>query len=764
MSKYQPKNQLPFKSILASVAVASLVWNQPSRASQNTEFAIEAKNILNELHEIKTSAKSVSSVAKSPGIGLQNERNAALLEKIRGSFAIKNWHQVTLDSSRYLTLSQTPQNKPWLEVQFLLGMAYLNRGQDSRSIRALTRFLATAATSPDAKIDQVNQAVQTVLTLSFKSGENRAELRRLISSLSHVRLTNDQDFELRYLISKGATNSSRPALALKWLTTSINDSASPDQRARSLIFKGLSHIQERKLGDAEVAFMNSLSFEGASQTTKESANLVLARLYASQKKYQNALSTYSKIESSSEAYADALAEKSLLLVRIQDYSNAAQSIEEYLSKYPSGERSVQLRSLTGWLEIQSKDFETAKKTISSQQSRLAKMHSEVSEILLSKETIDYHELSKIKNLTKLDVTQSSDLDSLSRSFETMSDMEYRLSQTEGYIYNTLQTLSQSTLSQFDPTLAARLNQVNAIIRRFIATTSSLINADLRRTKDKLSSIDKQRITASLKRQIEMSSSNGKFTSDIDRLIVWMEPTEKLLKLNQQKQRKAALRAELPLSSTKDSGPISQMRDEFDKRDEQVSQSMRQTLSELQELQTRNMHRLSPIPDSLASFRNIASELIAIDTILESYEPNSENSIAILDDRDSRNSWKEARLVASILYKNLEEISNDTEQQINSTLSDLQQQKVEHDRTRANVAALKQSLERLAGQFSPRMLQHYQAAIGERIQRHQKWSADLDYLKYAKTTESQFKSKAQRDLELQILSDSLRSPMLQGENL
>jgi hypothetical protein len=183
--------------------------------------------------------------------------------------------------------------------------------------------------------------------------------------------------------------------------------------------------------------------------------------------------------------------------------------------------------------------------------------------------------------------------------------------------------------------------------------------------------------------------------------------------------------------------------------------MLQTLRSLQAVRAENIIEQSELTDSLAIFDAYKALITEDMVILSSYLPSNVSTSEKLDDDDARSARTEWEYTASALKLNMTELKTRAQNDIVAILTGLERSDQAKSQLTVDIAQLRAMLESYAGQRLPSIISQFDYAIAQRLGKQLKWSGDLEYLKYADSTNAQDSERRKNELEKQILSDEIR---------
>jgi hypothetical protein len=183
--------------------------------------------------------------------------------------------------------------------------------------------------------------------------------------------------------------------------------------------------------------------------------------------------------------------------------------------------------------------------------------------------------------------------------------------------------------------------------------------------------------------------------------------------------------------------------------------MLETLRLLQTAKAVNLTSQSELTDSLAIFEAYQALAAEDMTILAAYSPSATNTSEKLDETDATVARDEWTYTANAIKLNMVELIVRAQNDIDAVLSSLEKSDRAKSQLLADITALNSTLESAAAEHLPSIISQFDYAIGQRMGKQLKWAGDLEYLRYAESTNAHDAARRKHELEKQILSDKLR---------
>lgn len=734
------------------ICIATILGLLPFSPASAAETSRDLKTVISELSDLRENMKSVATVATATGLAKQTLESERTFANAADAFSKKEWLTTIQELQRYFTIEQKPDAQMWMRGQYMIGRSYEERGQAGRAARAYLRYLSTFVTARTPKYDEMTDVLERLVRVSTKGvGSTKADLKQFLSSVAAMDVPESVAPELKYFTAVAGAHIGQQSLALSWLNQlSENDGKfSPDIKSRSLLFKALLAMKDGKWDQSESALQDLIQIDGISTKTRDNARVALARVYLRTKRPATAISIYESIKEDSEFYREALNERVFAYIRQSENKKAKESATEFLSKFSDHPDALQIRIMSSWLDLRAGDLAQAKTSIESTQKSLAEMQQKIATALTGKEAISHEDAVVIATLARGQVQIPPELEEIIAMYEQMEDLNFRLSEVDGIALNSLYAIAKANLEQYKPALANRINQLEQLVEVLMKTSSKLTKIEIARLNDALTALDKQKLLGSEKRREALFSRQTKMMLESKKWVRWVGPAEQLADLAKvwNKYEKTAVK-------------VASASDGFDKNllSQGISKSRQDLLSTLTRIRKEQASQLveqSRIREVRYLLEQFAASTHDDELILSSYEPEQGQTLDNLDDADSQSAWKMVNQIGVQLHRQLIQLDKDAERDLGSSLSQITQLMTRREKMTQDIAMLQDVLAHKAGAAASTLVAHFDNVIGERLARQQKWGGDLDYLTYVGVKDDQEQKKKKNDLELQILSDSLR---------
>ena len=747
--------------------VASLAYSQDntrkSAAKVSDEATVEGnerefKKIGAALSDLNQQINSVPRTATAAGLGAQIVEANRAFDYAVAAFKRKDWLSVINETSAFLSLSQKPESRTWLKAQFMIARAYEEQGQLLRATRAYTRYLATFTTKPTPDLSDLTETFERLVRIATKSSEaNQAELSTFLSSIAAMDQPSSVSEELRYLTAVAGSNLGKKGIAISWLSDVDGRADAPETRARAKYFRALIAINGKEWEEASNQLEAILQLDGLSSKTKDNARLSLGRVFIKQKKPQLALSAYSQIPESSEAFRDASFEKTFLLIRQGQDDEARAMAHQWLARFPDHEDATQLRILSSWLDLRAGDLEAAKANIAGNTQKLGAIQASLARDYQIT-TLRHDDAVRLSNLTRGQVTPSPELEEILAMFRQVMELNQRLAEVDGAERSIVYAVAKGDLRQFKPALANRMEQYDRLADDVLSNGSKLIFVERQRLSATLTEVDKQKLAASEKRRLALFDKRSQLARQAKRWATWAAPAEQLVKLAREWEK--LTRVEAAMISTVSAVTPNNKKSTVDTAEMSakisgVRQDMMKALSEIRQIQASSIVEQSQIDDILFIVQQYASAIHEESQIIAAYEPTTGRMLDSLDDADSRRVWDLWRDVIGTLHANIKKLKNDAGSDLAGIFEHLAKTDKVREALTKDVDSLRSILETYGGESLAGIVAHYDNAVSQRLARQYKWAGDLEYLHYAKARSENEASAKKQALEVQILSDNLR---------
>ncbi len=740
--------------IATALAVPIYAQSEPSANVVTVgDTDTELKSVKSRLKDIRGVVSALERTITAPGLGAQVLEAQKAFESADRNFEAGNWTVAVNEAKRFLDLTQKPEHKTWLRAQFILARGLEETGQPKNSTKAYLNYLATVATSREQGQQELTEVIGRLVRLATKNTKTpQAELSKFISSLVASTQPLEISDQVKYLSGVASSNIGKRGLAVSWLEEADHAAISPETKARSKYFKALIAIHDQNWPIASQQLDGVINIVGISQSMKDLAHLSLARVLIKQQKPNLALKNYDSINDSSQSHRDANLEKLFLLIEQNRSDDALKTSKLWLTKYPSHQDAIHVKSIANWLDLKTGNLDAAKSGIEKTQELLIGIRSDLKTRFNGK-TFTKDDAERLDALTRAHVASVQELDDIRTMFRQLDDLNGRLADIDGVERGLIFALARGDLRQFQPALANQLLQYDALADETLQAGSKLIYLDRLRLEGQLTDLDKQRLDANARRRTEIFGKYARLTRQTQRWFAWAPAAEQLAKLAKNWERLDVIAGESAATSV-----VSEKDPEVTNLQDRIKSAREDMLATLRSLQTARAATLashSELTDSLAIF-DAYKELAAEDmTILATYSPAVTSTIEKLDDADARAAREEWTYTANALKLSMLELTARAHDDVMSVLNSLEKSDRAKSQILADINTLQSALETSAAEHLPSIISQFDYAIGQRMGKQLKWAGDLEYLKYAESTNAQDAARRRHDLEKQILSDNLR---------
>jgi hypothetical protein len=284
--------------------------------------------------------------------------------------------------------------------------------------------------------------------------------------------------------------------------------------------------------------------------------------------------------------------------------------------------------------------------------------------------------------------------------------------------------------------------------------------DKERLKAKTSALDMQKLDASAKRREKLFGKQSQLSRRSLRWATWVGPAEQLVKLATEWEKLNKLQSEKNAVSTQIKTTERANHEAAETNDLSLKilsarREMLNTLNEIRKKQVQNLVDQSELSDTINIVEQFSRALDEEHQILNAYEPAPGKTLDRLDDDDSRRAWNLWRDCAGTLYANLKKLKIKSADDLAAILASLSTVDDKRAKLQKDIQHLREILEVYGGESLSGILAHYDYALSQRLGRQHKWAGDLEYLRYAKTTNEQDAATKKHALEIQILNDNVR---------
>lgn len=751
-------NAVPSKLflIITATSLATPIYSQ-TESSTNVitvgDAATEIKAVKNRLRDIRSVLSALERTITAPGLGAQAFEAQNAFANAEQNFKAGNWVVAVNESKRFIDLTQKPEHKTWLRAQFILARGLEETGQPKNAAKAYLNYLATLTTSSEQGQQELTEVIARLVRLATKNTESsQAELSKFLSSMVASTQPIELSDQAKYLSGVASSNIGKRGLAMSWLEEADRAATSPDTKARSKYFKALIAIHDQNWPLASQQLDGVVSIDGISQSIKDMAHLALARVLIRQKKPNLALKNYDNINEASDCHRDANLEKIFLLIQQSRSADALTTSQLWLKQYVNHGDAIHVKSIANWLDLKTGNLDAAKSGIEKTQQQLTNIRAALKTSFNGK-TFTKDDAERLDAMTRAQVANVPDLDDIRLMFTQLDDLRERIDEIDGVERSLIFALARGDLRQFKPALANQLLQYDSLADETLQAGDKIIYLDRLRLKHQLTDLDKQRLDANARRRTELFGKYERLRRQSQRWSAWVLTAEQLAKLAKNWERLDIIAGESAATSvvSEKDPEVTNLQD----RIKSARQDMLETLRFLQTAKAVNLTSQSELTDSLAIFEAYQALAAEDMTILAAYSPSATNTSEKLDETDATVARDEWTYTANAIKLNMVELIVRAQNDIDAVLSSLEKSDRAKSQLLADITALNSTLESAAAEHLPSIISQFDYAIGQRMGKQLKWAGDLEYLRYAESTNAHDAARRKHELEKQILSDKLR---------
>jgi len=465
-----------------------------------------------------------------------------------------------------------------------------------------------------------------------------------------------------------------------------------------------------------------------------------------------ALATYNQIPKESESTRDAAFEKVFLLVKLNKNNEARDLAKAWLADNPAHSDATQLRMIASWLELRAGELDSAKSHIDKTTEALSAIQKSLKGDF-QKAKFTQEDAIRLAELTKGQVSPSPEHEEIIAMFQQIAEMNERLREIDGLERSIIYALAKSDLKQFRPALENRLAQYDTLADEILNTGRILVKIEQERLENRLSAIDKQKLSANELRRQQLFGRHEGLKRQAKRWAGWAVSANQLVQLATSWERLNRLNAENSASAFR--GEATSDINDLKASIATAREDMVRTLIEIRKQQVEGIINHSAISDSLTIVEDYAQLIDEDLQNLSLYEPQQGNALDQLDDDDSRTARKTWQATITGLYSNIKNLKAETSAELVKLLNSLETIDSQKTALLRDIGYLTDILQTFGGESLPGIINHYDYALGQRVGRQLKWAGDLEYLRYVDTTSAQDAEARKRALENQILSDDVR---------
>lgn len=738
-------------------------WSEINLKDPETEIASALTVLENLASRVETAAQS----SVRQGLGPQNMAAQSAFEHALTYFSHKEWLSVIRELNVYLNLTQVPVSDDYLKAQWMLARAHEEVGNHSRALKAYSRYLATFLTAEQKDEEQFVEVVRRVIALSDRERMGNQSTRDFLASLTSFKIPDDVRQEIWLVAAKTAARSGDTNLAETWIKKVLDEGDSGLLKAKAHYLRALMSIKAKDYPTAEAALAEAIEEDDGKVgldglSIKDLSRLALGRIASMKGRHETALRYYAGVGADSPAFREALFESAhVYLARGEDQEARAKALL-FLARFPEAPEGLKLRSMLAYLDLRAGDLPAAEASIKLSDQNLDKVSTWMQTNFSGITAVDRARLTEFVALSAKSLQNSPLIDEAEDLFMRLAESSRRLADIDGEIRDMVYTLGRANIENLKPAWVNRSEQLAKLSDEVLSVGHRLAASERNLLKSKITEVEQQQLKASEARRMAMltpAAEAKRNVHDWRRMALIFEYTGRIDKSH---QRLAHLGAQLTatrnlLSKSKNQAQKVARENRLRELSAQVENGRRQVAETLVRVRRAKVEMLAARSPHIAAQKFLVQYATALHEesfVLKRARLQLHSASDKLVARESLEAWRRFQFVVDRLLAAFETLGRDVESGVHGTLQIIAAHAERHRELEFALADVRAQLERRLGANLARITDRYNHSIMEQRSRHQKWRADIEWLRFAKNDAEQMAADKRHELEKQILKDNL----------
>lgn len=716
----------------------------------------EARSALANIALKLQAAKRINAEKK---LTLDEVRSQEILAQAEILASKKHWLATIRELNLYLNMMQVPEKKKYLRSHYLLGQAYEGLRSKTKAARAYLRYVAAAINAESNDAPDLPMVLERLIYVASTNTQNDADLSPLLASLASSDLPQEVRPRVLFYVGRSAFNHGKPEMATRWLEEALRTSQDPVLRNKIAYIQGLVHLSRNEWDNAEEIFQR-VSRTEVDAEYRDLSRLALARVAVHRRKPDQALSFYELVPESSPLYEEATFESIYLHIGRREFGEARSKAVYFLGRFPESREGLQVRLLLAYLDMRAGDLDTSEQSIKTADQHLADITNWIKTRLAGRTAVGHRLLLDFEALSKESIAPTPTIKESTALFERIAESARRLTDIHGEIQNIYYALARVELDTIRPIWRERALQLKTIAEEALTVGHKLAAADRILSKNHLSPLAWQKLTASEKRRTLISKSPAikipdyQRHNDISRFLHLANMTADAYQKFRQSEADLAGTTQLATRQGP-SGVLSQSRmKELEDRRKRLTQNIETTLRKLRQSKIEILIAQSPFQGTRRFISQYSAALQEESSLLEEFRDSSASTPQRLTAEDASLAWAAWEGVMKELFTQLDGLESEVKKGLSDIFANLESYEARYSDLSGRIKGLNDELEQTLGRAVPYLVDQYSNIIQERFAKHRKWRADIEWLRYQKIVETDENISRKLNLEEQILKDNL----------
>jgi tetratricopeptide (TPR) repeat protein len=750
------------KAILATIMTCLAAYSDAY--SENSDALIDSSEteiqaIRDRLEKVRTQISAFQDATKSGSKLRQQMLIDRSLEAAKAAQKNGDHIRVIRELQYYLTATQVPETLKYLQAQSLLAESYRAMGYSSRALRAYRRYLASFITSGSNEYAEVLEVLKSMSSLaSSELSQQRQELSDLLSSVSALKFPDHVMAEALYWSARSLIQIGETNLAKTWFVRANELSKDHLLKSRSLYFEAMLALTSKDMDRADQLLSQALVLEHEAKSQEaDSIKLALARTAAERGMFKRSQEIYQEIKADSPVHREALFDSIYIKIRMEQYADAAKIARSYLEKYRESKQSIEISNLLGYLSLHEEKFDESRNHLGESLQKLTELRLWVKKLLNNPDRISHEDLIALKLKTNGIANSSPIAERALSQFAALSEHQQGNADLQSDIRSTIVEIGSSRVFEVNPqwqqtsiALSALVNELADIGRRISAVEKHTLES-------KMSPADKFRMEELNKRRSSLISTATENKWELDQYRGWIN-NQILISRSQRIFTKAfelnlRMRSADYVASIR--GSQGMLPEDFRSKNQlqaEISSAMESVGKLSKVLQTKNIANFVDQSDHQSVRRFLtrySNLLLEEESLMTKYRDQSVEPATRFRAQSFAETWSQWKFASKSAYEILHRFDKDMQQTVNAMIGSVEDFEKRSVQNQAQIATVKNRLERTLADLSPSILLHYDRQISRKLSRIRKWKGDLESLKFKQMQKEGNDLNAKLDLEREI---------------
>lgn len=750
-----PKRLILIATAAATPLLFSISGEQPQVRDPETEVASAREDLDSILRRLEAGREEM----KRPGLGPQTAAADRAFYNAKEYFEHREWLSVIRELNAYLNLSQVPELKSYLNAQYMLGRSYEEAGYANKALRAYFRYLASFLTMKDGNHDELLEVLRRMLPIAAKDTSTTNQLNELLASVTNLEFPEAVRPSVFFAAAKAAATSGNASMAKRFDDVAVDGAKDPTLKARSLYLRALLALGNKDFERAEdILGEVIIAAEDKDAETRDLARLALARVAVKRKKRESALKFYASIVDESPSFKDALFESVYVHLDLKQDGEARTKAMQFIARFPDEPVTFQIKTLLAYLDLRAGDLDSAQASVEAADKHLASINTFMGQKLRGQTRLDHSTLTAFNTLSSDHLQQMPTVSRGLRLFSRLGEAARHLADARGELRNMMFTMGRVQLDQLRPQWVNRAEQLALLGDEVLKVGHRLAAVERNLYRPRLDAIDWQALTASEDRRTRLLTPQA----DLRRRMHYWPTYASLMDLNNNvgaadrklKTARAEIAASRYLLQEKPDDARQNRLTELETTAERLDKTLSTGLELIRKKKVEELLNQAPHRAAKKFLSQYAIALHDESEIIKKARDGARDTAQRLLAEDAGGAWKRWQFVSNELFQQLDSLDGEIKDGLSGMLADIGKHEAEYDRLDNAVKETTERLESELGVSLAGIIDQYSNAIDQRMARHKKWRADMDWIRFQNKMRDESKLDAQFGLENQILKDNL----------